>query len=406
MRMSFPRIARGRSATIILATTVAAGGLSLAVATGASATVPAPARPWPAQLARPVSFSCPAGETPIVATSGWTDALGVSHISYKNDPGLVAMIPPAGLTAGEVTPALLTDMRLGVDGGKATARQSLVRQALNLAKSRLAPQFCRTRITSSMLKSQQPGGNLINDHWYFPAGLWGGYAITEAEHGSAINGVNGAWKVPQSSNTSNTPSAESTWVGVGGAGDASSTWGLIQTGTSMHTNFGYQSWWEYIGSSGCVTPTFCGQYSSINAIRPGDSITAQVVWNSTTQACFAITDLSRSTGSYNLCHPVNVPYDHTSAEWLNENFIPLGYYYDSPGTVSWSNQLINNGIGETGAWASPFTGSFLAIIMGPGRTASGTVACSNSNILSYPVNAATNASGGTSQIVTCNNNLP
>jgi hypothetical protein len=75
------------------------------VVTGRSAAS-APAGSWPSQLARPAKATCPRGQTLIAPTSGRTDALGVVHVTYKSDPGLVAVVPPRGLTAGKVTPAV------------------------------------------------------------------------------------------------------------------------------------------------------------------------------------------------------------------------------------------------------------------------------------------------------------
>jgi hypothetical protein len=91
-----------------------------------------------------------------------------------------------------------------------------------------------------------------------------------------------------------------------------------------------------------------------------------VQWESSTKACFFLTNVTTGTGGWDVCHSVNIPYDHTSAEWVNENHIPEGAYYDDPGTVSWSGQIINSGLRATGSWKSPFTGSFLAVITGSG----------------------------------------
>jgi hypothetical protein len=86
-----------------------------------------------------------------------------------------------------------------------------------------------------------------------------------------------------------------------------------------------------------------------------------------------------------------------SPQWLGGSFV-----YDNPGTVSWAGQYVQATLGATGTWVSPFNYTATAeILAGPG---SGTpISCSNSNIISYPVNAASGALGGTSQIVTCKN---
>jgi hypothetical protein len=416
MRSFCLRISRQTPVGLILLAVAAFAGISAASATGAApsnsrpAGSASPALSWPSQLARPAAFSCPHGETAIIPTAGWTDALGVSHLTYRSAPGLVSLLPPKGLTSSRVTPALLADLHIGVRGtgtSKASATSAVMRsfagQAASLARIQQPAEFCRSKPDMSELpKLSSRNGALLNDRWYIPGGIWGGYAKTEAEYNNSINAAAGDWQVPPSLTLKEKPSVESTWVGVGAAGDNSDVNGLIQTGTSMMTCCAYQTWWEYIGSSGCVA-TLCGHYSSPNSVRPGDGIEASVMWESGNNACFFLTNVSTGTGSWDVCQAVNIPYDHTSAEWVDENHITSGDYYDDPGTVSWSGQIINSGLGESGSWVSPFTGSFLAIIMGNGTTASGTVECSDPNILSYPVNAATSAGEVSSQIITCKN---
>jgi hypothetical protein len=232
---------------------------------------------------------------------------------------------------------------------------------------------------------------------------WAGYAKGEPEEGSGINGVVGAWTVPQSL-TKSAPSGESTWVGLGGSTvfEGSSTWGLIQAGSAMQTNYGYRYFWEYIGSSGCTdTTAFCGQYSSVNYIRPGDAMWAEVTWASTTKACFSLDDITRGE-AISGCHQVNIPYDHTSAEWINEwpPDINPGYY-DSPGTVVWSSQQLNDGFNGSGAWHSPFSGNYDAMIMNE-YSPDGPFTCGAGNgVISYPVNASTDSNGGFSETLTC-----
>jgi hypothetical protein len=395
-------IQRARLIGVILLTAMATVALGLPRVSGTAATVPAAAQSWPAQLARPVPASCPRGQTLIAPTGGWTDALGVSHVTYKTGPGLIAVVPPRGLTAGRVTAALMADVGLPArHSASSSSHQILVRKVLNLAQSQRAPEFCRSGPDLGTLDRKPAGGPpLLNT--VSPSGNWGGYATTQKEHGSPINGAAGSWTVPEHT-AGLSPSAESTWVGIGGdIGGETGGIGLIQTGTSMQTSKGFRSWWEYLGTSGCVN-TFCGQYSSINAISPGDSVFGEVTWNTSTSACFFFADFSRSTGSFDVCQPVNIPYDHTSAEWVNENhYIPHAFYYDNPHTVSWSGMLINNTVAAGGAWVSPFSTPYEAVLMGPGTAPkAGTISCASGNFLSYPVSAATNSSGGTSKILTC-----
>lgn len=343
-------------------------GLDSATAAG-SAQVPS----WPSQVAHPVAASCPRGQTPILPTSGWTDALGVAHVRYKALPGLVSNVAPRGLTARRVTSAVIADLGLAAVG---QPRWRLVRQALRLAAMHTAPAFCRSQIQFTHVWSSN----------------WGGYGVTETEHGNAINAVRGQWTVGQSM-TSSQPSAEATWVGVGGGiGGETKGWGLIQDGTSMRTNNGYQSWFEYIGSNGC-----CGAvFNPVNSVRPGDQVAGEVWWGSSTNACFYFTDFSRSGGDISTCKGnLPIPYDHTSAEWVNENLLADGYYYDNPGTTYFHDQALNSGFSGQGTWVAPFSGSYEAIIMYQGSP-QGTD-CSNSNVLSYPENAT----GGSSDIITC-----
>jgi Peptidase A4 family len=393
-------IKRAKLIGVILLTAMATVALGLPRVSGTAATVPAAAQPWPAQLARPVPASCPRGQTLIAPTGGWTDALGVSHVTYKARPGLVAVVPPRGLTAGRVTAALMADVGLRArHSASSPSHQLLVRKVLNLARGQRAPEFCRSGPDLGVLHRTPAGSPLLNTVIFHS--IWGGYATTQKEHGSPLNGAAGSWRVPGHT-AGLSPSAESTWVGIGGnIGGETGGIGLIQTGTSMQTGEGFRSWWEYLGTSGCVN-TFCGQYSSINAISPGDSVFGEVTWNTSTSACFFFADFTRSTGSFDVCQLVNIPYDHTSAEWVNENHIPNGLYYDNPHTVSWSGMLINNTLAAGGAWVSPFSTPYEAVLMGPGSTpGAGTVSCASGNFLSYPVSAATNSGGGTSKILTC-----
>ena len=89
-----------------------------------------------------------------------------------------------------------------------------------------------------------------------------------------------------------TPSGESTWVGVGGgiAGETQGI-GLIQYGTSMITGQSYQDWWEYLGTSGCVSLQFR------NRVKQNDSIAASADWTSRTSACFSVTDFTTTSAS-------------------------------------------------------------------------------------------------------------
>ncbi len=372
---------RARSGGFILLVAGAVVALSAPALGSAVAARPLPTTSWPAQVARPAAASCPRGETLIAPTSGRTDALGVAHLTYKLVPGLVANIPPRGLTARHITPAVMADLGMDVHQPATSGERQLVQSVLNLAKDRTAPEFCRA--------------TLPNTHVY--TGNWAGYAVTESEYGSGINGTTGSWAVPRSM-TKSEPSAESTWVGIGGGlGEKSKTNGLIQTGTSMQYDEGYRTFWEYIGSSGCTG--FCGKYSSVNAVSPGVSIVADVWWDTRTTATFLL-ETSNNKGEWDVTNrSVNIPYDHTSAEWIDENHLADGFYYDSPGTVHFSGQGLTSAFGGQGSLTSPFKGSFEAVIMKLAKT-TGTN-CSNKDVLSYPADAENTSGGGSSEIVTC-----
>jgi hypothetical protein len=362
-----------------------------AAAAGATASASAFAAAWPSQVTRPAAASCPRGEKLIAPTGGQTDSLGVTHLTYRADPGLVANIPPRGLTASRVTPAVMADLGMRVIHPTSSSTRHLVQQVINLGKDRAAPEFCWSRPDPARVMHKGDPDSVNSHVW----GNWAGYAVTEAEHGGSINGVNGSWTVPQSM-TSSAPSDEFTWVGVGGGlGEGSPTNGLIQAGTEMLTTYGYRTFYEVIGSSGCTINThFCGKYSSVNAVRPGDSVTAAVWWDTAASATFLV-DTSNGGGDWDVSTNVNIPYDHTSAEWVDEWSDPSVFYYDSPGTVHFADQGLSSNFAGEGPFTSPFTGSYEAVIMG----SSGTT-CSDGAI-SYPVDPANTITGGSSEIVTC-----
>lgn len=405
LRKERSRMATARSGGILLLGAATAAATCLLGSGGAAGASTPPASSWPSQVAHPVKGSCPRGSTLVAPTSGWTDSLGVAHFSYKKAPGLVTNVPPRGLTASRVSPALIADVGLPAhSAARSSVARREVRQVLNLAKNQTAPAFCRSRARpdKAVLARRSPSGRTSApghrfNHVY--SGNWGGYAVTEAENGGGMLGVYGSWTNP-GSHTISSPSESSTWVGIGGGlGEQSSVWGLIQDGTSMETNEGYRSWFEYVGSSGC-TGTLCNvQYTGYDDIRPGDSVSAQVWWVSQTQACFYFSDWTTGTGSISACQAsISIPYDHTSVEWVNENWLEYEWY-DNPGTVNWSDQAYTDSFNGGGTWKDPFSGSFEAVIM----YTSGTPLppCGNAGLLSYPANPSTSSSGGSSQIITC-----
>lgn len=382
---------------LVMAGAACALAVSAGAAGGVTASASALASPWSSQVVRPAQASCPRGETLIAPTGAKTDALGVTHVTYSARPGMVASIPPQGMTASQVTPAVMADLGMRVTHPASAKARHLRQQVMKLAKNRTAPEFCYSKPDPARVW-YRGSKNPVLGHVY--SGNWSGYAVTEAEHGGAINGVTGSWAVPQSM-TSSAPSAEATWVGIGGGlGEGSSTNGLIQAGTEMQTGDGYRTVWEYIGTAGCVAPTFCGQYSGVNAVRPGTQINADVWWDTSTTATFLVSTSSGGDFDIRNHSTGGIPYDHTSAEWINE--WPGNGYYDSPGTVHFAGQGLTGAFGGQGSFTSPFTGSFEAVIMWLAVT-SGT-SCSDGKVLSYPANAANGSGGGTSDIITCTRN--
>jgi hypothetical protein len=106
--------------------------------------------------------------------------------------------------------------------------------------------------------------------------------------------------------------------------------------------------------------------------------------------------------STNLGGGVVITYDHTSTEWINEwpGGRPGPYYYEDPGTITFTDQLFSDSFNNGGTWKSPFSGAFTAwdLIY---ASSSASPPCSSKDLLAYPEDPSTNSSGGTSKIVTC-----
>jgi len=381
----------------------------------AQGPLPANAAPsWPAWVSRPAAVACPSGSTAVLPTNGWTDSLGVGHFTYQDLPGFTTTVAPRLGSSARVTPKLLADLGLPSSASVANINE--------LGNKSTAAAFCRTSTTSV-----SPSGS-FQTHRDGPN--WAGYALTESEYGSQINSVTGAWTVGQSQTTAS-PSAESTWIGIGGGlGEgAPLPIGLIQAGTSMMSGEGYRSWFEWIGENTAGAATGVGtqyvstktvKYTNTNVVRPGDQVQGFVWWSSTTSACFTFLDHSRSTGSFSGCQSkLGIQYDHTSAEWINERtefsgssycpgdpkvaIYPSCYwYYDSPGTTSWTHQWFSAAENDYGPWSDPFSFPFEAEVMvAPTTHDNPTPSCSSAEVLAYPVNALATSPGGQSQTLFC-----
>jgi hypothetical protein len=392
-----------RAAGVVVLSFAAVAALSVPGLGSAVTASAAPAASWPAQVARPAPASCPRGERLIAPTSGWTDALGIAHLAYRAVPGLVANIPPRGLTASEVTPAVLSDLgSRAVRPASPAGEERLARLFVRLAKDRTAPEFCHGKPAGVSASQRRSGPDLPSTHTDGPTGTWAGYAVTESEFGGGINGVTGSWSVPASSDDSS--AAESTWTGIGGnIGGEKDGYGLIQAGTEMaFTNVsgqmnGFYTFFQYAGSNNCKDP--CGKFSSADAVIPGQQVTADVWWDTSTTATFLV-ETPDSAANWDVTdYKVPIIYDHTSAEWVNEDH--PAFTYDKPGTVQFTAQKLTGSFGGAGSFISPFEGSYEALIMVTSTSVKATDCSSGNGVISYPAYPGNSTAGGSSDVITC-----
>jgi hypothetical protein len=145
-------------------------------------------REWPDNA---VSMSCPKGDKLIAPTAHTTDALGVTRYTYRAFPGLVTMVPSSGLTASQITQAVVKDLGVPQSGKP---------------PEEISPQ--------ALSGSPNPGAS------------YAGYAVTSNEFDSPINSVEGDFPI----STAPVPAVNrqtSVWVDVG---DFSQQTALIQAG--------------------------------------------------------------------------------------------------------------------------------------------------------------------------------
>jgi hypothetical protein len=166
--------------------------------------------------------------------------------------------------------------------------------------------------------SQNPAQNA-------PAGTnksynWAGYTV----NGNNFTSVTGTWNIPNIS-SSPSPSADATWVGIGGV----TTQDLIQAGTQAIDQNGqiqYQAWYETLPQNSQTLPL------TVNA---GDSISASITQQNAGQWLINLRD---NTSGQNYQTTVQYNSSLSSAEWIEEmpmagnGFIPL----DNFGTVNFS----------------------------------------------------------------------
>jgi hypothetical protein len=407
---------------------VTAGGLVLAAALGvspaaqAAASHPAPggavvgaSRGTPARAAS--SAVCKHGGRVLTPTAVRTDTLGVKYYTYRAVPGMITKVPPRGLTAARITPALLAD--IGLESASAArkaltpaAKQRLDRAAIVLSTGG-APKLCAGTAKDRGLLGGQLTRRITTPspaRFNIYSGNWGGYGIDASEFGGAINAAEGAWNVGRgtTSGTAQYPSAgEATWVGVGSLDDSGTT-GLIQAGVSIITDprdtqtaGGYTSWIEAISNNGtgCAGDNNgCNPiYNAADSTRPGDAMLVRSYYTSSAQACFVVVDYTHSSGSIPDACEAPAVYDHTSGEWINENLLANGYLYNNPGTISFNTQNVSGAFGG-GSWSQAFTGQYQTVIMETSRLDNdGVSTCPGNSVL---LSKGVNASGQASQIAT------
>lgn len=376
---------------------LAAAFLATLITAGPASVARASSGPWwPSWIGRPAAPNCQAGEVPLVPSRATQDALGVVKIQYHGFPGLTSSFPPRGFSNSNVSPALRADLR------RSGLPDNYV-DALSVSSGLRATAFCMSSPATAGANWEPVAGgfepaNGISgvDNTHFESINWAGYEV-----GGTWDGASADWTVEGSAANQLTPNREDTWVGVGGGAQDfnGSNYGLIQLGTEMQTNLGYRSWFEWVcGSCGySINPTFGSAYgitfSNGNTVRPGDSVSGLVYWNSTTSACFIFTDYSRSSGSFSGCTGnMGIPYDRTTMEWIDESHYWLnGYYLSNFGHTYWSFQDAFNS--STGA-SLPFTNyGYAADIMADPNTAP-VPPCSSAGLMAYP-EGASNASSDT-----------
>ncbi|MDA8295575.1 MAG: G1 family endopeptidase [Actinomycetota bacterium] len=183
---------------------------------------------------------------------------------------------------------------------------------------------------------------------------WSGYLLPAP---GGISYVGGQWVVPRLDCQATPNGAESTWVGLGGAGNSAgaSTGSLLQTGTDDQCVGGLQqesAWWELYPSAPNAAQYFVGL-----TVQPGNTMRAQVYQAASGQWVTELENLSSgvsgvmvSGGSWGVLDPSGnfdeqgnasgLSYSGaTSAEWIVEDYqlnqvqVPFADY----GTVSFSN---------------------------------------------------------------------
>jgi hypothetical protein len=146
-----------------------------------------------------------------------------------------------------------------------------------------------------------------------------------------------------------------------------------------------------VGSNNDCNPL----YNAGDSTRPGDTVLVRSYYSSSSLACAFIVDYTHSSGSFPTTCMDSAVYDHTSAEWVNENELQDGFPYDYPGTIGFNTQNLSAAFGGDSSWVGAFTGSYEGVVMSTDATdEDGTDTCPSGSTLAEGVNA----SGSSSQI--------
>jgi hypothetical protein len=133
---------------------------------------------------------------------------------------------------------------------------------------------------------------------------WAGYAVT----GTDFTSAKGSWTVPTVNCGASPNAVVAIWVGI----DGYSSTTVEQTGTSTiceHATPVYYAWYEFY-------PNASATISSI-AVAPGDKITAEVSYSSSTKE-FTITLTNVTTGAHYSTSEAVSGAVRSSAEWIVE----------------------------------------------------------------------------------------
>jgi len=369
------------------------GGIAIAVPSAKAAAAPAA-----------VSMSCPKGDKLIAPTAHTTDSLGVTRYTYRALPGLVTKVPSSGLTASQITPAVVKDLGVLQSAEPITAQ---VRQGI--ARESLTPSwFCLTTALPGTIPSggKQSAPGEISPQALSgspnPSASYAGYAVTSNEFDSPINSVEGDFPI----STAPVPavnSQTSVWIGVG---DFSQQTALIHAGVLTRTISGsrtFEPFLEYINVAG--GNTCCALIPGSSDVSSGNEVEVEVYWDSDTNACFEVYDKNTVTYPVHSCVTVadyGVQHDTSSAEWLMEDAIPQKTpeeYFENLGQVPWTSVSFSEGAESDPNWHSPFAYYYdeYEIVAQKGKIYVPTcnIGSGPNGVLAYPANPAGTSAAGT-----------